>query len=262
VTRALFYLKQAALAVALPIVLVAIWWIASDGSTSFYWPSLHDILKAFPTAWPASSWWHDVLPSVGRLLVSYLLALLIGIAVGVALGLVSWLRALCEPVMEFLRAIPPPVIVPVVALFTGFTGATPKIIAIALGCVWPILLNTVEGVRGLDEVQLDTARSYRLRTHTRLLRIVLPGASPQIAAGARQALSVGVILMVISELFGASSGLGARFVNFQRSFAIPSMWTGIILLGLIGVVLSIVFRIAEHHALAWYRGLRQADRGA
>lgn len=260
--RAGYYLKQLGLAIALPVVLVAAWWVISDGSTSFYWPSLRDILRAFPEAWPASTWWHDILPSIGRLLVGYLLALVLGVAAGIALGLVPWLRALCEPVLEFLRAIPPPVLVPIVALFTGFTGSTPKIITIALGCVWPILLNTVEGVRGLDEVQLDTARSYRVRTRTRLLRIVLPGASPQIAAGARQALSVGVILMVISELFGASSGLGSRFVNFQRSFAIPSMWTGIILLGLIGVVLSIAFRIAEHYALAWYRGLRDADRGA
>lgn len=259
--RALHLLQQVAVAVALPIVLVAIWWVVSDGSTSFYWPSLRDIVKAFPTAWPASSWWHDILPSIVRLLVGYGLALVAGISLGIALGLVPWLRALCEPLLEFLRAIPPPVLVPVVALFAGFTGSTSKIIVIALGSVWPILLNTVEGVRGLDEVLLDTARSYRVRTHTRLLRIVLPGASPQIAAGARQALSVGVILMVISELFGASSGLGARFVSFQRAFAIPSMWTGIILLGLIGVALSILFRIAEHYALAWYRGMRQADRG-
>ena len=260
--RALCYARQLGLAIALPVVLLAIWWVASAGSTSFYWPSLHDILAAFPSAWPASSWWSDILPSVGRLLIGYAIALVAGVVLGIALGLVPWLRSLCEPVLEFLRAIPSPVLVPVVALFTGFTGSTPKIITIALGSVWPILLNTVEGVRGLDEVQLDTARSYRVRTRTRLLRIVLPGASPQIAAGARQALSVGVILMVISELFGASSGLGARFVNFQRAFAIPSMWTGIILLGLIGVALSIAFRIAEHYALAWYRGLRQADRGA
>jgi ABC-type nitrate/sulfonate/bicarbonate transport system permease component len=256
-----FYLRQLLLAVALPVVLVAIWWIWSSGSASFYWPSLSDIVHAFPTAWPASSWWHDVVPSVLRLLIGYLLALAVGTVLGIALGLVRWLRVMWEPTLEFLRAIPPPVLVPVVALFTGFTGWTPKIITIALGSVWPILLNTVEGVRGLDEVQLDTARSYRVRTRTRLLRIVLPGASPQIVAGARQALSVGVILMVISELFGASSGLGARFVNFQRAFAIPSMWTGIILLGLIGVVLSLVFRVAEHRVLAWYRGLRQADRG-
>lgn len=86
------------------------------------------------------------------------------------------------------------------------------------------------------------------------------GASPQIAAGARQALSIGVILMVISELFGANRGLGASIVQFQRSFAIPQMWTGIILLGLLGVVLSVLFRVVEHRALAWYRGLRRAEK--
>lgn len=94
------------------------------------------------------------------------------------------------------------------------------------------------------------------------MHVVLRGASPQIAAGARQALSIGVILMVISELFGANRGLGASIVQFQRGFAIPEMWTGIIMLGLLGFVLSLVFRLVEHRALAWYRGLRDANRGA
>ncbi len=69
--RAVFYLKQVVLAIALPVVLLAIWWVASDGSTSFYWPSLRHILQAFPDAWPRSSWWHDVLPSILRLLIGY-----------------------------------------------------------------------------------------------------------------------------------------------------------------------------------------------
>jgi ABC-type nitrate/sulfonate/bicarbonate transport system permease component len=149
------------------------------------------------------------------------------------------------------------VLVPVIALFAGYTGSAAKVITIALGCLWPILLNTVEGVRALDEVQLDTARSYRLSRG-----VVLRGASPQVATGARQALSIGVILMVISELFGADRGLGAAIVQFQRGFAIPQMWTGIILLGLLGVVLSGLFRLVEHTSLAWYRGLRQSERGA
>jgi len=67
--------------------------------------------------------------------------------------------------------------------------------------------------------------------------------------------------MVISELFGANRGLGAAIVQFQRGFAIPQMWTGIILLGLLGVALSGLFRAIEHRSLAWYRGLRQAERG-
>jgi ABC-type nitrate/sulfonate/bicarbonate transport system permease component len=92
--------------------------------------------------------------------------------------------------------------------------------------------------------------------------VVLRGSSPLIATGARQALSIGVILMVISELFGANRGLGAAIVQFQRGFAIAQMWTGIVLLGLLGVALSGLFRLVEHRSLAWYRGLRQAERGA
>ncbi|KHL13419.1 ABC-type nitrate/sulfonate/bicarbonate transport system permease component [Mumia flava] len=254
--RQLFWL------LALPLVLLTLWWVASADSTSIFWPPLSTILEAFPQTWDADRIVNDALPSLARLGIGYALALVAGVAGGILVGLSRTVRALCEPSMEFFRAIPPPVLVPVIALFAGYTGSTSKIVTIALGCLWPILLNTVEGVRGLDEVQLDTARVYRFRSRTRLLQVVLRGASPQIAAGARQALSIGVILMVISELFGANRGLGASIVQFQRAFAVPEMWTGIILLGLIGVALAGLFRLVEHRALAWYRGVRRADRGA
>jgi ABC-type nitrate/sulfonate/bicarbonate transport system permease component len=249
-------------ALALPVVLVAGWWVVSSGSTSFFWPPLSTIVRAFPDTWTSDRITGDVLPSLARLGIGYVLALVVGVALGSAIGLSRTLRALLEPTLEFFRAVPPPVLVPVIALFAGYTGWTGKILTIALGCLWPVLLNAVEGVRGLDEVLVDTARTYRMRRRTRLVQLVLRGSSPQVAVGARQALSIGVILMVISELFGANRGLGASIVQFQRSFAIPQMWTGIILLGLIGFVLSVLFRIVEHYSLAWYRGLRQADRGA
>ncbi|KQW46930.1 nitrate ABC transporter permease [Nocardioides sp. Root1257] len=255
-------LLQLLKAVALPIVLVTIWWVASADSTSFFWPPLSEIVKTFPETWDWDRIQHDVLPSLARLAIGYTIALVVGVALGSAIGLSRTLRAFLEPTLEFFRAIPPPILVPVIAVFAGYTGWTGKIITIALGCLWPILLNAVEGVRGLDEVLVDTARSYRLRRRTRFAQLVLRGSSPQVAVGARQALSIGVIVMVISELFGANRGLGASIVQFQRSFAIPQMWTGIILLGLIGFALSVVFRIVEHYSLAWYRGLRQADRGA
>ncbi len=246
-------------AVLLPAVLIALWWLLTAHSTSYFWPPLQTILKAFPDTWFGERITTDILPSVSRLLIGYFLALLLGVAAGSAIGGSPVLRALTEPTLEFFRAIPPPVLVPVIALFAGYTGSLSKVITIVLGCIWPVLLNTVEGVRAVDEVLLDTARSYRLRRRNLL---VLRAAGPQIAAGARQALSIAVILMVISELFGANHGLGASVVQFQRGFAIPQMWTGIIVLGLLGVLLSLIFRIVEHRALAWYRGLRETDRGA
>ncbi|TDD78955.1 ABC transporter permease [Actinomadura darangshiensis] len=252
-------MRRFLLLVTVPALLVAAWWAATANSTDFFWPPLSKILGTFGETWFDGRFTADVLPSLARLLAGYLLALVIGAGLGVAIGSVRVLRAFLEPVLEFFRAIPSPVLVPVLMLFAGI-GNGMKVLVIVSGCVWPILLNTVEGVRALDEVLRDTARCYRMRPHSRLVHLVLRGASPRIAAGARQALSIGIILMVISEMFAASNGLGFTIIQFQRSFSIPQMWSGIILLGLIGIALSAVFHLVEARALNWYTGLRRSQR--
>jgi ABC-type nitrate/sulfonate/bicarbonate transport system permease component len=166
-----------------------------------------------------------------------------------------------EPLLEFLRAIPPPVLVPVLILFTGI-GNEMKALVIVSGCVWPVLLNTVAGVRSLDEVLEEVVRSYRIGKLSRLWHFVLPGASPQIFTGLRQSLSIGIILMVVSEMFAASDGIGFVLVQYQRTFAIPEMWSGIIVLGIIGITLSLIFRAIEAWILGWYYGLRQSQRAS
>jgi ABC-type nitrate/sulfonate/bicarbonate transport system permease component len=243
----------------LPAILVAVWWFASEGSTNFYIPPLSTILTAFDDTWFGPRMVTDVLPSLGRLGLGYLAALLVGIGLGMAIGLRATLRALLEPLLEFLRAIPPPVLVPVLILFAGIEDGM-KILVIVSGCVWPILLNTVEGVRAIDGVLSDTCRSYRIGGRLRLWHLVLRSASPQIVTGARQALAIGIILMVISEMVAASSGLGFSIVQFQRGFEIPEMWSGVLLLGLLGVVLSLLFRIVEHRVLVWYHGVRALQK--
>jgi ABC-type nitrate/sulfonate/bicarbonate transport system permease component len=254
------------LVVALPLVLVTVWWFATADSTSPFNPPLQEILATFGPTWfdgasfAETRFVQDILPSLGRLLTGYALAVVVGVTLGVAIGSVKALRDFAEPVLEFFRAIPPPVMVPIIMLFLGI-GTSMRVFVIATGALWPILLNTVEGVRSLDPVLRDTARAYRLGTWTRVRRMVLPGASPQIVTGARQALSIAIILMVISEMFTARDGLGFSVVQFQRSFAIPEMWSGVIILGLIGVLLSFVFRIATDAILAWYHGYLRSQRG-
>ncbi|MEV0204346.1 ABC transporter permease [Streptomyces sp. NPDC050788] len=252
-------LLRAVFVLALPAVLIAVWWAASSGSVNPYWPPLRTILTTFPDVWTADRLRSDVLPSVLRLLGGYATAAVVGVALGTVIGSYRRVRALCEPVLEFLRAVPPPVLVPVIMLFAGI-GNSMKVVVIASGCVWPILLNTVEGVRAVDSVMLETARSYGITGAARLRSLVLPSAGPQIFAGLRQALSIGIILMVISEMFAASNGIGFTVVQFQRSFAIPDMWTGILVLGLLGFALSVVFQLIERRVLAWYHGLRASTR--
>ncbi|MCX5094490.1 ABC transporter permease subunit [Streptomyces sp. NBC_00365] len=253
------FLLRLLFVLALPALLVAGWWLASDGSTNVYWPPLRTILRTFPDVWTSERLRSDLVPSVLRLLAGYAAAAVVGVALGTVIGSYRRVRAVCEPVLEFLRALPPPVLVPVIMLFAGI-GDTMKIAVIASGCVWPILLNTVEGVRAVDSVMAETARSYGITGLARLRGVVLRAASPQIFAGLRQALSIGIILMVISEMFAASNGLGFTIVQFQRSFAIPDMWTGILVLGLLGFLLSVVFHVVERRVLGWYHGLRAVSR--
>jgi ABC-type nitrate/sulfonate/bicarbonate transport system permease component len=135
-----------------------------------------------------------------------------------------------------------------------------KIAVIVSGAVWPVLLNTIEGVRAIDPVMRETAQSYKFGRATRTFFVVLPGAAPQIMTGVRQCLSVALILMVISEMFASSSGLGYRISYFQRNFLIAEMWGGILLLGLIGVALLLVFQVVERAVLHWYHGLKELER--
>lgn len=252
-------LRRLAATVTLPALLVAAWWWASDASANVYLPPLRRILAAFVEVWTVDRIAADVLPSLIRLAVGYLLAAAVAIGAGVLIGQFRLVRGITEPGLEFFRAVPPPVLVPILMLFAGI-GDQMKIIVIATGALWPILLNAVEGVRAVDPVLIDTARSFRISAAGRLRHVILPAAGPQIFTGLRQALSIAIILMVISEMFAASEGLGFAIVQFQRSFAIPEMWAGTIMLGLIGFGLATLFRFVEHRVLFWYFGLRAAAR--
>ena len=257
---ALIVLRRTVAFLALPATLLAVWWFASAGSTDFTSPPLATIVDVFPKTWFEGRLGRDVVPSLLRLATGYGIALVAGVALGVLIGANRVLRALLEPVLEFLRAIPPTVLVPILILIVGIDDEM-KVLVIVSGCVWPILLNTVEGVRGSDELLADICRSYRIGGSLRLRTFVLRSASPQIMTGARQALSIGLILMVISELKAASDGIGYTMTQFRQGFQYAEMWSSVIVLGIIGVVLAVLFRLVERRVLIWYYGLRAAERG-
>ncbi|GAA3667731.1 ABC transporter permease [Arthrobacter ginkgonis] len=242
----------------LPALLVLIWWASTLGAKSFFVPTPGTLATTFAETWFGERIFSDVAPSILRLLVGVSAAIIVGILAGLLIGSAKWLRALTEPVLEFFRAVPPPVLVPVLMLLMGISDSM-KVVVIISGCIWPVLLNTVEGVRAIDGVLSDSAQTYGISGWARVRYLVLPSAGPQILAGVRQCLSIGLILMVISEMFASSSGLGFTIVQFQRSFAVPEMWSGIVILGLIGVALSFIFQFTERRILRWYHGLREVE---
>ena len=239
----------------LPVAVVVGYGLWSSQADSFYFPPLQEIGETFADTWLFERVPVDLLPSLGRLAAGYVLAVVVGVGVGLALGLWRIARLASEPVVEFLRALPAPALIPFALLLFG-TGNNSKVFIIALGTVWPILLNTIDGVRGLESQQLDMARSYRIPPRSVLLHIILPAASPRIFAGMRTSLSIGIILMVISEMVASDNGVGYFILQSQRSFRIPEMWTGIVLIGLVGFVLNWLFLRVEARVLFWHRGAR------
>lgn len=251
-------LRQGLYVVGLPILLIVLWWVLSRGSTNFFVPKPVELVTTFREVWIGPRFMSDVVPSLVRLLIGLGAAIVLGIALGLMIGSNRTLRRLTEPLLEFFRAIPPPVLVPVLMVLVGVND-TMKVLVIISGCIWPVLLNTIEGVRSMDDVLSDTARVYGIHGFSRITMLTMPSASPQFIAGIRQALSLGLILMVISEMFASSSGLGFTIVQFQRSFAVSEMWSGIVLLGLIGVLMAGLFALAERRILRWYHGLKEVE---
>src|SRR5690606_28640885 len=146
--------------------------------------------------------------------VSFGLAVVISVAAGMAIGSSALLHAATNAVIEFLRPIPSVALIPLVVLVFG-TGLQSKVFLATFAAGWPILIATIYGMRDIEPVALETARSFRARPHDRLLRVVLPSAVPYIATGLRVASTTALILCVTAELVIGSPGLGQAITVAQ-----------------------------------------------
>jgi ABC-type nitrate/sulfonate/bicarbonate transport system permease component len=246
------------LEVGVPIVLVTLWWAWSTRAGMIFFPPLPDILRSFRETWLAAPAGAEVLPSLERLGVGYAAAVLAGVGLGTLLGCSEAARRSADPIVQFLRGIPPPALLPFGILVFGI-GDPMKVLMIAVVCLWPVLLNTIDGVGGVDPTLRETARVYGLPLVTRLTRVILPAASPQIVAGARTGLSLAIIMMVISEMVASTNGIGYSILEAQQTFRIPEMWSGILVLGVLGYLLNGLFVLLEGRLLRWHRGARALE---
>ena len=234
------------------VALVALWQLVTTLNTSVFFPTFTTIADRFVHAWltNAIAIQGQLLPSMVRLLAGWFLAVAIGVSVGTLVGASANLSDFIEPSAQFLRAIPPPALIPLFIVLFGI-GDSMKVAMIAFGVVWPILVNTIDGVRSVDPLHLDTGRIYRIGAWDRLFRIILPSAAPKIFAGLRVSLSIAVILMVISEMIATINGVGFTLVQAMRTFRTLDMWASIVLLGIIGYGLNLILGVVERRVLRW-----------
>jgi len=212
-------------------------------------------------SWFSGPWTHvfltpeavdHLLPSSGRLLAGWGLAGAVGIVLGVALGRSPAVMPYVEPLISFARSVPAAALFPVFLVL--FKVGTPMQLAtITFGAIWPVLLNTIDGARSVDQTQLDTARAFRIPRPQWLFGVVLPAAAPKIFAGLRISLSLCLVLMVLSELVGATDGIGYLTVVVARSeYDLAKSWAGIVLLGILGNVLNWLLLAGQRRLLAWH----------
>lgn len=256
-TRTYRGLKIAA-EIAVPVAILLAWqlWTASAHSRNFPRPTT--IMVEFRNLWLFSQFGRHVVPSLERIGAGFAIAVVAGVAFGIPLGLSRWARRAAMPHIEYWRAMPPPALLPISIVLLHSIGNTQKISFIAFFCIFPVLLNTIDGVRAIDPTLIDTARSYGVPWHARITRLVFPAALPQIVAGMRNSLSLAVIMMVLSEYFSSTSGVGYVLLISKNTFQLVPMWAAIVLIGVLGYGLNLLFLLGERRILAWHRGWRAA----
>lgn len=184
------------------------------------------------------------------LFVAYAAATVLAIGTGLLMGRFRCVHGLLEPLVEVLRPLPKPALLPPLILFLGL-GSPMKLAVVGLGVFFPVLINTVQGVRGTDPVLLDMARTFGHGRRRQLLRVILPSALPLIVAGMRISLGLGLVLVVIAEMLAGTGGVGYLIIDMQRSFRVADMYAWIVILALLGFGLNEVFVRLERKAIHW-----------
>jgi ABC-type nitrate/sulfonate/bicarbonate transport system permease component len=232
---------------------IGIWEALARSEGSFLLPAPSEVAQRAWHVWPTAEFLRDVGASLRRLAAGYAIGASAGVAVGVSMGSSRRVRQALEPLVELLRATPAIALVPALIVILG-VGDRMLIAIIAFGVVFPVLVNSMDGVRAASPELRETASLLRMGQAERILRVDLPATLPSIFAGLRIALSIGLVMVVVSEFVGGGDGLGHYILVEQSQFDIPAMYAGILFLGLLGFVLNGVFVLIERRALSWHFG--------
>jgi ABC-type nitrate/sulfonate/bicarbonate transport system permease component len=242
-----------ALSVLVFLVVLGIWQVWAGAANSFGVPTASEVAKSAWDVWPTSDFLSQVGVSMKRYAVGFAIASLVGISVGLLVGASHAARRTLDPFLECLRAVPAIAIVPAAFVILG-VGDASRITVIAFGLCFPILVNTAEGVRGIPLEVRDTASMLHVGSVERVVQIYLPAALPSIMAGLRIAVSLGLVLVIVSEFVGEANGLGYYLIVQQTTYDFPALYAGILFLGLLGYVLNRLFLLVERRVLAWHYG--------
>lgn len=196
----------------------------------------------------------DSATSMYRVVVGFAIGAGLALPLGLAMGASARIYAWCNPLVQILRPIPPIAYIPLAILWFGL-GNPPAIFLIALGAFFPVLMNTIAGVRQVDGIYLRAARNLGAGRRTLFLRVILPAAVPYILAGVRIGIGTAFIVVIVSEMIAVNNGLGFRILEAREYFWSDKIMAGMITIGMLGLAIDTGVNRLNNHLLRWHRGL-------
>ncbi|MES3020681.1 MAG: ABC transporter permease [Pseudomonadota bacterium] len=178
------------------------------------------------------------------------LALPLGLAMGASARVYNWFNL----TIQLLRPIPPIAYIPLSILWFGL-GNPPAVFLIALGAFFPVLMNTIAGVRQVDAIYIRAARNLGADQRTMFTRVMLPAAVPYILSGVRIGIGTAFIVVIVSEMIAVNNGLGFRIQEAREFFWSDKIIAGMITIGLLGLAIDSAMNRLNNHLLRWHRGL-------
>ena len=256
-----------------PVILISLWQIVtsfgwvnpqilpSPWAVVLKWLEYASPLEAFDPASMSRIAWlfsgeliRDTLGSMYRVLVGFVVGAGLALPLGLAMGSSQRVYAWMNPLLQVLRPIPPIAYIPLSILWFGL-GNPPAIFLISIGAFFPVLMNTIAGVRHVDSIYIRAARNLGASQTTMFLRVMLPAAVPYILSGVRIGIGTAFIVVIVSEMIAVNNGLGFRILEAREYFWSDKIIAGMISIGMLGLAIDLAMNKLNNYLLRWHRGL-------
>lgn len=232
-----------------PVAVVMKWWEYLMPTAAF------DPAKSSYVTWLFSGELiHDAYTSLYRVVTGFLLGAVLALPLGLLMGAKDRIYEMFNPLIQVLRPIPPIAYIPLSILWFGL-GNPPAIFLIVIGAFFPVLMNTIAGVRQVDGIYIRVARNLGASQGTIFLRVILPAATPYILAGARIGVGTAFIVVIVAEMIAVNNGLGYRILEAREFFWSDKIIAGMFTIGLLGLCIDVGMNRLNNHLLKWHRGI-------
>ena len=244
-----------------PLTVLLLWWVATRTGTvdQRFVSSPGKVLHVFSTEISNGVFQHNLGVSLGHVAQGLVIGVGLGILVGCISGMSRLGDDLVDPVVQMFRTVPFVALTSLFILWFGI-GERPKYLLVALGCFFPVYLNTFNGIRNVDARLVEAATGFGLSRFGLVRQVILPGALPQALLGLRYALGISWLALVIAEQINSNAGIGYLLTTAQNNLDTAGVIASIVTYAGLGVVTDALVRVLENRLLVWRRGYTERDR--